>query len=269
MARIVADWRPDIVVDRLQHRLDARPAASAGGLSEAAVRRRGAGDQAGRQGVALGADQRAGDAGDGRARLHAGARARARRRLRGDADRLRRARPDRRAVHARRAGRRRRGRPRDRGVLRREGRSPDGSRRARLHPFSAADRSPRAACAVAGRFRRSGSGNRATARFSARRVAGMRKRAGQGTSFSPAAGRRSRDCKRPCFGTVWSLPPRRRSAWRPPERAASDRFRMRSFNTAALLAREARRSLCRKGQRPCAQRSVSPFVSSITASRTS
>ena len=38
--------------DRLQHRLDAGPAAAAGRLSAAALRRHGAGDQAGRRGLA-------------------------------------------------------------------------------------------------------------------------------------------------------------------------------------------------------------------------
>ena len=61
---------------RLQHRLHLGSSAAEGRLSATAVRRHGAGDQAGGGGVAVGTDQRAGDARHRGARLHPCARAR-------------------------------------------------------------------------------------------------------------------------------------------------------------------------------------------------
>ena len=149
---------------RLQHRFDAGVAAAARRPSATAVRRHGAGDQAGGGGLEVAHDQRAGDARHGGARLHPRVGARFRRRLRGDAGRLAAVWPRSQSASARRARRRRRDRARDRAVLRRAGGPPHRPGRARLHAFSAIDRPFRAPGAVAGRLRRSRAGDRSPRR---------------------------------------------------------------------------------------------------------
>ena len=70
MARLIGETEPDIVRHRLQHRLHPGFAAAESRLSAPAVCRHRAGDQAGRGGVAVGIDQRLGDARHRGARLH-------------------------------------------------------------------------------------------------------------------------------------------------------------------------------------------------------